>query len=71
MALKDNGADEQFYTDLLDIADKFAEENDTTGLVHPEVAAGGFYRTIEYLIDGAHKSDIGVLHRMIRNKLEG
>lgn len=64
MALIDKGADEEFYSNLAELDDIYANRFEHSGEHLDE-----FRDAIEWLIQGAHKSDIGVIHRMIREKL--
>lgn len=62
MALIDKGKDAQFDKDLEDSAYECFKETNLDTVSDPLVY-------MEWLLDGAHKSDIGVIHRLIRDKL--
>lgn len=59
MALKDKGLTEEVVADF----EEYAAQS-------PEGKRRGYtYLALVALAEGSHKSDIGVLHRMVRNKL--
>lgn len=64
MALIDKGLNEEFIDDLGWASVDCWTEGQTND-------AADFKLGILWLLEGAHKSDIGVIHRLIRDKLRG
>lgn len=61
MAIKDRGMDETFLADLDELDQLYAGDS--------ELSLGQLSDVIEWLLKDVHKSDVGVVHRIIRNKL--
>lgn len=63
MALIDKGWDNQFELDITRASIQAYREADLESM-------NDFIDSLRWLLEGAHKSDIGVIHRLIRDKLQ-